>query len=83
MSLTDKCTILGFKLVVVHNHIQSTMMMGHHLNIMTQVPYPDDKANLPNGLYIMRAYTKLKDGSCSVTIVLYKLTAHPIHLARG
>ena len=26
-------------------------------------PYPNDKANLPNGLYVMRTYTELKDGS--------------------
>ena len=50
-------------------------MMGHRLNIMTQAPYPDDKANLPNGLYIMRTYTELKDGSQSVSVVLRNLTA--------
>ena len=58
-------------------------MMGHHLNVMTQAPYPEDKADLPNGLYIMRTYTELKDGSCSVSVVLQNLTAQPIHLARG
>ena len=45
--------------------------------------YSDDKANFPNGLYIMRTYTELKDGSRSVSIVLQNLTAQPIHLARG
>ena len=59
------------------------MMMGHRLNVMTQVPYPDDKADLPNGLYVMRTYTELKDGSRSVSVVLRNLTAQPIHLARG
>ena len=58
-------------------------MMGHQLNIMMQVPYPDDKADLPNGLYVMRTYTELKDGSRSVSVVLQNLTAQPIHLARG
>ena len=58
-------------------------MMGHWLNIMMQAPYSDDKANLPNGLYIMRMYTELKDGSRSVSVVLRNLTARPIHLARG
>ena len=47
----------------------------HHLNVMTQVPYPDDKADLPNGLYIMRTYTELKDGSQSIAVVLWNLTA--------
>ena len=72
--LTDKCIIPGFQSVIVHSRTQSTMMMGHRLNVMTQVPYPDDKADLPNGLYIMRTYTKLKDSSRSVAIVLQNLT---------
>ena len=80
--LTDKCIIPDFQSVVVHGRTQNTMMMGHCLNVMTQAPYPDDKANLPNGLYIMRTYTKLKDGSQSVTIVLPNLKARPHHLAR-
>ena len=50
---------------------------------MMQAPYPDDKADLPNGLYVMRTYTKLKDGSQSVSIVLRNLTTRPIHLAQG
>ena len=58
-------------------------MMGNRLNIMTQAPYPDDKADLPNGLYIMRTYTELKDGSRNVSLVLQNLTTRPIYLARG
>ena len=58
-------------------------MMGHRLNVMMQAPYPDDKADLPNGLYVMRTYMELKDGSRSVSVVLRNLTARPIHLARG
>ena len=58
-------------------------MMGHRLNVMMQAPYSDDKADLPNGLYIMRTYKELKDGSQSVSVVLRNLTAQPIHLARG
>ena len=59
------------------------MMMGHRLNVMTQAPYSNDKADLPNRLYVMRTYTELKDGSRSVSVVLRNLTARPIHLARG
>ena len=81
--LANKCMILGFQSVVAHGHTQRTMMMGHWLNVMTQAPYSDDKADLPNRLYIMRTYTELKDGSRSVSIVLWNLTAWPIHLARG
>ena len=50
---------------------------------MMQAPYPKDKADLPNGLYVMRTYTELKDGSWNVSIVLRNLSAQPIHLARG
>ena len=81
--LADKCTIPGFQSVVTHGRTQRTMMMGHRLNVMTQAPYSDDKADLPNRLYVMRTYTELKDGSRSVSIVLRNLTARPIHLARG
>ena len=58
-------------------------MMGNQLNVMMQAPYPKDKADLPNGLYVMRTYTELKDGSQNVSLVLQNLTARPIHLARG
>ena len=81
--LADRCTIPGFQSVVAHGRTQKTMMMGHQLNVMTQAPYSDDKADLPNGLCIMRTYTELKDGSRSVSVVLRNLTARPIHLARG
>ena len=81
--LADKCTILGFQSVVAHGRTQKTMMMGHRLNVMTQAPYSDDKTDLPNRLYIMRTYMELKDGSRSVSVVLWNLTARPIHLARG
>ena len=72
--LTDKCTISGFQSIIAHGHTQNTMMMGHWLNVMMQAPYPD-------GLYVMRTYTELKDGSRSVSVVLQNLTAWPIHLA--
>ena len=81
--LTDKCTIQGFQSVIAHGHTQNMMMMGHWLNVMMQGPYDDDKADLPNGLYAMRTYTELKDGSQSVSVVLQNLTAQPIHLAWG
>ena len=80
--LTDKCMIPGFQSVIAHGCTQRTMMMGNQLNVMTQAPYPDDKADLPNGLYVMRTYTELKDGSRNVSVVLRNLTTRPIHLAR-
>ena len=81
--LTDKCMIPSFQSVVAHGRTQRTMMMGNRLNVMTQAPYPEDKADLPNGLYIMRTYTELKDGSQNVSLVLQNLIARPIYLARG
>ena len=79
--LPDKCIIPGFQSVIIHGQMQSTMMIGHCLNVMTQAPFPNDKANLPNGVYVMRTYTELKDGN--VTVVLQNLTTQPIHLVRG
>ena len=73
--LVDKCMILGFQSVIAHSRTQRTMMMGHWLNVMTQAPYSDDKADLPNRLYIMRMYTELKDGSQNVSVILRNLTA--------
>ena len=81
--LTDKCTIPGFQSIVAHGRTQRTMMMGNRLNVMTQAPYPEDKTDLPNGLYVMRTYMELKDGSRNVSLVLRNLTARPIYLARG
>ena len=49
---------------------------------MMQAPYPEDKADLPNGLYVMRTYTELNDGSWNVSLMLRNLTALPIYLAR-
>ena len=80
--LTDKCMIPGFQSVVTHGHTQRKMMMGNRLNFIMQAPYPEDKADLPNGLYVMRMYTELKDGSRNVSLVLRNLTAWPIYLAR-
>ena len=68
--LTDKCTIPGFQSVITHGHTQRMMMMGNRLNVMMQAPYPEDKADLPNGLYVMRMYTELKDGSQNVSLML-------------
>ena len=45
--LADKCMIPGFQSVVAHDRTQRTMMMGHRLNVLTQAPYSDDKADLP------------------------------------
>ena len=58
------------------------MMMDHCLRVMTQVPYPDDDANLPVGLYVLRTYTELHDGSRTAHIILWNGTSCPIHLCQ-
>ena len=83
VSLTSKCVALPFELVVVHGHTQRTMMMDHQLNIMTQAPYPDDVAALPNGIYITRAYTDMKPGSRQVSVIIRNTMSRPINLPRA
>ena len=50
------------------------MMMGYRLNIITQAPYIEDRANLPVGVYMVPTYSKLCDGRQSVAVVLCNLT---------
>ena len=59
------------------------MMMGYKLHVMTQATYPEDGANLPNGVYVVKTYTELQDGSRNVSVVLRNLTGKPVHLAAG
>ena len=60
------------------------MMTGdQRLNVLTQAPYPDDQAGLPNGVYITRTYTDLEPGSRRVAVVVRNMTSRPIHLAKG
>ena len=51
------------------------------MNVMVQLPYPEDKAKLPIGLYIQRVYTEMKDGSQNMSTVLCNGTGKPMHLA--
>ena len=56
-------------------------MKGHHLNVMVQPPYLEDRAKLPVGPYIQRVYTQMKDGSQNMFTVLCNSTGKPMHLA--
>ena len=58
-------------------------MIGYQLNVMTQPPYLEDKANLPVGLYIQRVYNELMEGSQNLSTVVRNGTAKPIPLASG
>ena len=55
-------------------------MKGHHLNVMVQLLYPEDKAKLPVGLYVQRVYTEMKDGSENVSTVRCNSTGKLMHL---
>ena len=48
--------------------------------MITQAPYLEDSANLPNRSHVLGVYTKLKDGSCNVVIIIKNGTAKPIHV---
>ena len=81
--LKDRVIIPAFESQIVHVRTQRTFMKGHYLNIMVQLPYPEDKAKLPVGLYVQRVYTKLKDGSGNVSMVLRNGTGKHMHLTAG
>ena len=80
VSLTSKCVALPFESVVMHGHIQRTMMTDHRLNLMTQAQYPDDMAALPNGIYITQAYTDMKPGSHQVSVIIRNMMSRLFHL---
>ena len=58
-------------------------MLGCKLDVMTQAMYLEDGVNLPNGVYMVKTYTKLHDGSCNVSVILCNLTGKLVHLAAG
>ena len=81
--LKNKTTIQAFESIILHCRTRKMMMMGYKLHVMTQATYPEDGANLPNSVYVVKTYTELRDGSCNVSVVLRNLTGKPVHLAAG
>ena len=81
--LKKKQVLLPFSNTMVHCKTQATQMHGYKLHVMTHAPYPEDKSSLPNGVYVLKTYTELKDGSRNVSVVLRNLTSKTIHLAPG
>ena len=81
--LKNKATIPAFESIILHCRTRRTMMMGYKLHVMTQASYPEDRANLPNGVYVVKTYTELHDGSRSVSVVLRNLTCKLVHLPAG
>ena len=59
------------------------MTTGIKLNVMTQAPYAEDKANLPIGLYVMRNRVEMNPGSRTVHLVLRNGTSRPIKMSAG
>ena len=78
--LKNKVTIQAFESITLHCSTHKTMMMGYKLHVMTQATYLEDRANLPNGVYVVKTYTELRDGSRNVSVVLRNLTGKPVHL---
>ena len=81
--LKNKVTIPAFEGIILHCRTRRMMMMGYKLHVMTQATYPEDRANLPNGVYVVKTYAELQDGSRNVSVVLRNLTGKPVHLAAG
>ena len=81
--LKKKQVLLPFSNTMVHCKTRETQMQGYKLHVMTHAPYPEDKSGLPNGVYILKTYTELKDGSRNMSVVLRNLTSKTIHLAPG
>ena len=81
--LKNKTTIPAFESIILHCRTHCTMMMGYKLHVMTQATYTEDRANLPIGVYVVKTYTKLHDGSHNVSVVLHNLTGKPVHLPAG
>ena len=55
-------------------------MMGYKFHVMTQATYPEDR---PNGVYVVKTYTELHDGSHNVSVVLRNLMGKLVHLPAG
>ena len=81
--LKKKQVLLPFSNTMVHCKTRQTQMQGYKLHVMIHAPYPEDKSGLPNGVYVLKTYTELKDGSRNVSVVLRNLTSKTIHLAPG
>ena len=81
--LKKKQVLLPFSNMMVHCKTQAMQMHGYKLHVMTHTPYPEDKSSLPDGIYVLKTYTELKDGSRNVSVVLRNLTSRTIHLAPG
>ena len=81
--LKKKQVLLPFSNTMVHCKTRETQMQGYKLHVMTHAPYPENKSSLPNGIYVLKTYTELKNGSRNMSVVLWNLTSKTIHPAPG
>ena len=81
--LKKKQVLLPFSNMMEYCKTRQTQMQGYKLHVMIHAPYPEDKSSLPNGVYVLKTYTELKDRSRNVSVVLQNLTSKTIHLAPG
>ena len=79
--LKKKQGLLPFLNTMVHCKNWEMQMQGYKLHVMIHTPYPEDKSSLPNGIYVLKTYTELKDGSQNMSVVLRNLTSKTIYLA--
>ena len=78
--LKNKVTIPAFESIILHCHTHLMMMMGYKLHVMTQATYLEDRANLPNGVYVVKTCTELHDGSRNVSAVLRNFMGKPVNI---
>ena len=78
--LKNKTTIPAFESIILHCRTCCTMMMGYKLHVMTQATYPADQVNLLIGVYVVKTYTELHNGSRNVLVVLRNLMGKLVHL---
>ena len=83
VKLMKLVVIPTFGLCIMKGHTEEMMMMDQKLKVITQAPYPEDNANLPVGMYVLRNYTKMKDGGQIVHLVLRNGTSCPIRISGG
>ena len=83
VKLAKPVVVPAFGSAIVKGITVETIITGHCLHVMTQAPYPEDEANLPIRLYVLRNYCEMKDSSRSVYLVLRNGTSWPIRLLRG
>ena len=83
VKLKERFIVPAFGTLVLQGQTEQTMMLDHVLRIITQAPYPEDEANLPNGLYVLSTYTQLNPRCREVAVIVRNGTSRPIHMASG